>query len=232
MTGLAQQAPALTGEPLTEAQRATFEHDGYLVLPGVLTPVAVDRYQQLVRDVYERWRGHVGNGRDMHQLSAVRTCRTLAPLCGHPRILGAVWSLLGWNVHVYHSHIDVHPPTDTASAPRFEWHQDGGRQNRELETEPRHAHVGQGRLLALGPVRPRSWEPAGGSGKPHREPDRRTRDPSVRVAGPCGRRRDHGARRRRVALRPTLVACAVVEPLLEHAEGGVLRVHVPLGPVT
>ncbi len=137
MPGLAQHARALTGEPLTEAQRATFERDGYLVLPGVLTPVAVDRYQQLVRDVYEQWRGHAGNGHDMHQLSAVRTCRALAPLCGHPRILGAVWSILGWNVHVYHSHIDVHPPTDAAAAPRFEWHQDGGRQNRELETEPR-----------------------------------------------------------------------------------------------
>ena len=49
-----------------------------------------------------------------------------------------MWSLLGWNVHVHHSHVDVHPGVDVGRVPyRFEWHQDGGRQNREIETDPR-----------------------------------------------------------------------------------------------
>jgi ectoine hydroxylase-related dioxygenase (phytanoyl-CoA dioxygenase family) len=38
---------------------------------------------------------------------------------------------------VYHSHIDVHPPVIGEQPFRFEWHQDGGRQNREVETDPR-----------------------------------------------------------------------------------------------
>jgi ectoine hydroxylase-related dioxygenase (phytanoyl-CoA dioxygenase family) len=45
--------------------------------------------------------------------------------------------MLGWNVHIYHSHLDVHPPIREPKPFRFEWHQDGGRQNREIETTPR-----------------------------------------------------------------------------------------------
>ena len=45
--------------------------------------------------------------------------------------------VLGWNIHVYHSHLDVHPPVRAPMPFRFEWHQDGGRQNREIETTPR-----------------------------------------------------------------------------------------------
>ena len=38
---------------------------------------------------------------------------------------------------MYHSHLDVHPPLPGPRPFRFEWHQDGGRQNREIETDPR-----------------------------------------------------------------------------------------------
>jgi ectoine hydroxylase-related dioxygenase (phytanoyl-CoA dioxygenase family) len=38
---------------------------------------------------------------------------------------------LGWNIHLYHCHLDVHPP-EPGAAPRWRWHQDGGRQNVEL----------------------------------------------------------------------------------------------------
>jgi ectoine hydroxylase-related dioxygenase (phytanoyl-CoA dioxygenase family) len=40
-------------------------------------------------------------------------------------------------VHIYHSHLDVHPTIKHEKPFSFEWHQDGGRQNRELETNPR-----------------------------------------------------------------------------------------------
>lgn len=60
-----------------------------------------------------------------------------AGLLDHPATFGYVWSVLGWNIHVYHSHLDVHPPLTARRPFRFEWHQDGGRQNREIETNPR-----------------------------------------------------------------------------------------------
>jgi ectoine hydroxylase len=38
---------------------------------------------------------------------------------------------------VYHSHIDVHPKIEKQQKDWWHWHQDGGRQNREIETDPR-----------------------------------------------------------------------------------------------
>jgi ectoine hydroxylase len=58
-------------------------------------------------------------------------------LTDHPATFPYVWSILGWNIHVYHSHLDVHPPLRARMPFRFDWHQDGGRQNREIETSPR-----------------------------------------------------------------------------------------------
>jgi ectoine hydroxylase-related dioxygenase (phytanoyl-CoA dioxygenase family) len=134
---MSARGAASVGVSLTTEERESFERDGYLVLPRVLTRAEAERYERLVDGVFERRRRNVGAPVAVHELSAVRACPDLAPLCDHPRVLGAVWSILGWNVHVYHSHIDVHPPTGADVLPRFEWHQDGGRQNRDLEAEPR-----------------------------------------------------------------------------------------------
>jgi ectoine hydroxylase len=128
-----------TGEAMTRNQRTAFERDGYLMVPAVLEPDEVAFHTSVVDELYQRHAraGLLGPGGALHTLSAVRACPELAPLLDHPRVLGLVWSVLGWNVHVYHSHIDVHPPLPRHTSFRFGWHQDGGRQNRELETEPR-----------------------------------------------------------------------------------------------
>jgi len=73
----------------------------------------------------------------MHLLGAAANCQEVVGLVDHPATFPCVWSVLGWNIHVYHSHLDVHPPLRTPLPFRFEWHQDGGRQNREIETTPR-----------------------------------------------------------------------------------------------
>jgi ectoine hydroxylase-related dioxygenase (phytanoyl-CoA dioxygenase family) len=124
---------------MTAEQRTRFERDGYLVVPGVLDENEIARYVSAVDRVYDRQAraGALGVDSSLHLLSAVAHCPALAPLVDHPKVFGLVWSILGWNVHVYHSHIDAHPHLSVAQPYRFEWHQDGGRQNRELETDPR-----------------------------------------------------------------------------------------------
>jgi ectoine hydroxylase len=131
-------APA-TGSAMTRRQRAAFERDGFLLLPGVLDRDEVGHYASIVDGLYERHRqaGLLAAGGALHRLGAVHACPDLAPLVDHPAVLGLVWSVLGWNVHIYHSHVDVHPPAPAGTPYRFGWHQDGGRQNRELETDPR-----------------------------------------------------------------------------------------------
>ncbi|WP_245673780.1 phytanoyl-CoA dioxygenase family protein [Actinoplanes rectilineatus] len=127
------------GVAMTDEQRADFERDGFLVVPGVLSPDEVAHYEAAVDRVYAEWQatGGLAADRSLHQLNAVESCPDLAPLLDHPKVFGLVWSMLGWNVHVYHSHLDVHPPLTEKKPFRFEWHQDGGRQNREIETDPR-----------------------------------------------------------------------------------------------
>ena len=137
-TGQPTTGQPATGQPATVGQRAAFERDGFLLLPGVLDPDEVRRYTAVVDGLYERHRqAGLPAGGALHRLGAVHACPDLAPLVDHPGVLGLVWSVLGWNVHVYHSHVDVHPPVAGTEPYRFGWHQDGGRQNRELETDPR-----------------------------------------------------------------------------------------------
>jgi hypothetical protein len=129
-------APA---QPMTDAERAAFERDGFLLVRGALTgdEVAFARDAVLRARETARQRGELDGYGAVHRLSAVTYCPPLAFLLDHPATFRFVWSMLGWNVHVYHSHIDVHPPRPAAPTPHWGWHQDGGRQNRELETDPR-----------------------------------------------------------------------------------------------
>ena len=69
--------------------------------------------------------------------SAPPYCPDLVGLIDHPATFGHVWPVLGWNIHIYHCHLDVHPPIQVPMPFRFNWHQGGGRQNREIETTPR-----------------------------------------------------------------------------------------------
>lgn len=123
---------------MTAAQRATFERDGLLIVRAALASDEVEYFAAALDRVYggEQAAGRVRPGGPMHLLSAVAHCPEALGLIDHPATFPLVWSVLGWNVHIYHSHLDLHPPA--AEQPyRFEWHQDGGRQNRELDGEPR-----------------------------------------------------------------------------------------------
>jgi ectoine hydroxylase-related dioxygenase (phytanoyl-CoA dioxygenase family) len=136
MTGLADMDVVA---PMTAAQRAEFEKNGFLVIPCALSEPEVAFYTDALDRVYESRKaaGKLLPGGAMHLLSAVTNCPDAIGLVDHPRTFPLVWSMLGWNVHLYHSHLDVHPPVRVPRPLRYMWHQDGGRQNRELETDPR-----------------------------------------------------------------------------------------------
>jgi ectoine hydroxylase len=128
----------MPGTPTT-TERERFERDGYLIIRGALTPEEVETYREALDEAYRSATaaGLVAADDSLHWLGAVAHCPAAAGLLDHPVTFPYVWSLLGWNIHVYHSHLDVHPPLLARRPFRFEWHQDGGRQNREVETDPR-----------------------------------------------------------------------------------------------
>lgn len=119
--------------------RAEFDREGFVILRGALSPDEVEHYREALDRVYRAQEadGRIPAGGAMHQLSAVANCAEAAGLIDHPATFPYVYSILGWNIHIYHSHLDVHPPLLERRPFRFEWHQDGGRQNREIETDPR-----------------------------------------------------------------------------------------------
>jgi Phytanoyl-CoA dioxygenase (PhyH) len=129
----------MSAEPVTAERLAAFDRDGYLMIRGALGPDEVAAAREAIVGVYSSvaTAGMLGPDGSMHLLSAVANCPEVAGLVDHPAAFGYVWSVLGWNIHVYHSHLDVHPPVRAPMPFRFEWHQDGGRQNREIETTPR-----------------------------------------------------------------------------------------------
>jgi ectoine hydroxylase len=133
----------VTTEPMwatmTVDERDRFDRDGYLVIPSVLTPTEVDLCRRVILDLRDRMAaaGDLSGTGAMHLLSAISHAPELAFLIDHPTTLRYIYSLLGWNIHIYHSHLDVHPTLREQQPIWWHWHQDGGRQNRELETDPR-----------------------------------------------------------------------------------------------
>jgi ectoine hydroxylase len=125
--------------PMTAEQRRRFEEDGFVVVRGALGPDEVASCAAAVDAAYAREvrAGAVPVGGSLQKLDAVASCPGVAGLVDHPAVFPLVWSVLGWNVHMYHSHYDVHPPLPGPPPYRWRWHQDGGRQNIELETDPR-----------------------------------------------------------------------------------------------
>ena len=124
---------------MSDEQREQFDRDGFIIVPNVLSSDEVSFYADVLMRTYARKEatGGIAADRSLHLLSAVTSAPDLAGLIDHPKVFPLVPSILGWNVHIYHSHLDVHPPLAAPKPNWWHWHQDGGRQNREIETDPR-----------------------------------------------------------------------------------------------
>lgn len=111
---------------LTEAERTKFERDGFVVVENALPASMVEGLIEAVDSVKA---GVDFIGKDGRFLELIDWHRTL------PK----VWGILGWNIHLYHTHITVTPPVpleDRPSKKRLHWHQDSGRVNLDIETIP------------------------------------------------------------------------------------------------
>ena len=127
---------------LTEAELDRFDRAGYLVIEDALPPalleraiVAVDRLDHEQRQA----------GLAPHALLSLTDFIRLDPvfldLMDCARVFPKIWGVLGWNIYVYHAHLDVTPPADeqrrVAQRDYRAWHQDSMRVNDEIESHPR-----------------------------------------------------------------------------------------------
>ena len=108
--------------------RHELEEHGFAVIEGALAPAQLTRLRAAVDRVRRR---ESPNGTALHRLGFVGLDDAFVELLDHPATFPLVADVLGWNVYMYHCHLDVHPPAPDAP-PQWRWHQDGGRQNVEL----------------------------------------------------------------------------------------------------
>ena len=129
---------------LTEEESIQFERDGYFILENVLP-------QDLVADLVDvvdrvdgayREREEMGPHRRSNMLDFIGKDDLFLKLLDWPQTLPKVWGILGWNIQLYHTHMVVTPTAEEGKTfekdgPGVGFHQDSGRLNTDLETNPR-----------------------------------------------------------------------------------------------
>lgn len=126
-------------EPISEADRRRFQEQGWLLIPGALDAGTHRRMVNAVDSVYaeEERAGGLRPDRSLHLLGFFSRNPEFAELLDYPTTFRYVWNLLGWNIYSHHNHIDVNPPVRDPGRLPWNWHQDGYRQNSDVDAVPR-----------------------------------------------------------------------------------------------
>lgn len=130
--------PNCLAHQLTDEERQFFQENGYLIVEDALDEAATSRLISIVDRVEARERSDGNRGQLLSVTNVVREDEALVDLLDWPATFPKVWGILGWNISLYHSHLDVTPPQN-AEAQNWSvaWHQDSMRVNDEIESDPR-----------------------------------------------------------------------------------------------
>ena len=119
MTIPVAQGPPEPFEPepylaLTEAQRQRFDEDGFILIEDALSPGHVDRLIDVVDALYEKHRRAHGTSPDAaYQIrNSLALHDELFALIEYPKILPLVVDVMGVNIQIRTSHVDVRPPME------------------------------------------------------------------------------------------------------------------------
>jgi ectoine hydroxylase len=119
---------------LTAEQRRQFDEDGFFLVENALAPQEVDDLVEVIDELYAKYRKERNLGpHDAFQIrNAVAMHLRFRALIDHPRILPLVVDLIGYNIQIRTSHMDVRPPMRLEDAQKalgardsfFPWHSD------------------------------------------------------------------------------------------------------------
>lgn len=130
--------PACLEHRLTETEREFFNSNGYLIVENALDSATVERLAAAADRIDARVRTDETRDKLLSVPNIVHEDPALVELIDCPTVFPKVWGILGWNIYLYHSHLDVTPPADAAALRwRVAWHQDSMRVNDEIESRPR-----------------------------------------------------------------------------------------------
>ena len=128
---------------LTEQEQRDFEEQGYFIIENAISPQMIEKLTAVVDriDSQERIKQGLGPNDRMFMADFIGKDDIFLSLLDWPQTIAKVWGILGWNIQLYHTHLIVTPPVPPAEQQnkkvRFSWHQDSGRLNWEMETNPR-----------------------------------------------------------------------------------------------
>ena len=123
---------------LSDAERDFFNTQGYLVVENALDSGMCERLIGVMDRVDARERTESLKGRLLSVTDVMGEDDALVNLVDWPAIFPKVWGILGWNIYLYHSHLDVTPNESARRQDwRVAWHQDSMRVNDEIESAPR-----------------------------------------------------------------------------------------------
>ena len=133
--------PSCLDYRLTDEEQREFDERGFLIvkqaLPADLVEAlvaAVDRVDAIYRSKME-----LGSNDKLNLLDFIGKDDIFLELLDWPKTFPKVWGILGWHIQLYHSHLIVTPPLGAGEEipKRLFWHQDSGRINLDLESDPR-----------------------------------------------------------------------------------------------
>lgn len=124
---------------LTDQERRQFNEQGYFMIEDALSPAQVAALTETTDRIYAQ---KVAEGHDQTKAlfypNFIPDSPLYQDLVDYEKVLPKVWDILGWNIYLYHAHLIVTPPTGQAPDNKtFSWHQDSGRANVEMESDPR-----------------------------------------------------------------------------------------------
>jgi hypothetical protein len=136
---------------LTDQERQAFEKNGFFIVPHAL-PASLVAELIAVSDrvmVQYRQENDIPPENSVNLLDFLGRDEAYLELIDWSKTFPKVWGILGWNIQVYHSHMIYTPPLPaeerellrSGAKPKgrgiLHWHQDSGRLNVELDSDPR-----------------------------------------------------------------------------------------------
>jgi ectoine hydroxylase len=110
---------------------------GFALVPGLLSAAEVTRLRtaadELVAQLHPM---DEAPSQAVHLLGAAFAHPRFTDLASDERMLPVLGTVLTPNIHLYHSHLDVHPP-EVPTSEAWRWHEDGGRMTADMEVRAR-----------------------------------------------------------------------------------------------
>lgn len=120
---------------LTNEQYRQFEEDGFFLVEDALTQSEVDELLAVIDEQYEKYRAELKMAPDeaFQMRNIVSVHPVFKRMIDHPVILPLVVDLIGFNIQIRTSHMDVRPPMSPEHGEKpigspdsfFPWHPDG-----------------------------------------------------------------------------------------------------------